>query len=38
MAFTLEIFTDLTAQVPCQELAFKPETSVIEEVGSNLYS
>ena len=37
MAFTLEIFNDLIATVPCQELAFKPEKSaikmVIEELG-----
>ena len=33
MAFTMEIFTDLTAQVPCQELAFKPEKSTLDLVG-----
>jgi hypothetical protein len=32
MAFTLEVFTDLTARVPCQELAFKPEKSAIDLV------
>ena len=35
MAFTLEIFTDLTAQVPCQELAFKPERSTLDLVQRN---
>jgi energy-coupling factor transporter ATP-binding protein EcfA2 len=30
MAFTLEVFTDLSAQVPCQELAFKPETRALD--------
>jgi hypothetical protein len=33
MAFTLEVFTDLTAQVPCQELAFKPEKSAIDYIS-----
>ena len=32
MAFTLEIYTDLTAQVPCQQLAFKPERSTLDLV------
>jgi hypothetical protein len=32
MAFTLEVFTDLTAQVPCRELTFRPERSVIDHV------
>jgi len=32
MAFTLEIFTDLTAHIPCQELAFKPEKSALDLV------
>ena len=32
MAFTLEVFTDLTARVPCQELAFRPEKSAIDLV------
>jgi hypothetical protein len=36
MAFTLEIFSDLTAQVPCQELAFKPERSAIDHVIEQL--
>ena len=30
MEFALELFTELTARVPCQELSFKPEGSVIE--------
>jgi hypothetical protein len=33
MAFTLEVFTDLTAHLPCQELAFKPERSALDLVG-----
>jgi len=38
MAFTLEIFTDLTAHIPCQSLSFRPERSAIDQVmGSNLY-
>jgi len=32
MAFTLEMFADLTSKVPCQELTFKPEKSVIDFV------
>ncbi len=32
MAFAMELFTDLTAQVPCQELAFKPDRSAIDLV------
>jgi hypothetical protein len=32
MAFTLEEFTDLTAHIPCQELAFKPEKSALDLV------
>ena len=36
MAFTLEVFTDLTAHVPCQELAFKPERSALDLVIEEL--
>ena len=36
MAFTLEVFTDLTARVPCQELVFKPERSAIDHVIEGL--
>ena len=36
MAFTLEVFTDLTARVPCQELAFRPEKSAIDHVIGGL--
>lgn len=36
MAFTLELFTDLKAKVPCQELAFKPEKSAIDHVIKEL--
>jgi hypothetical protein len=36
MAFTMELFTDLTARVPCQELTFKPERSAIEHVIGEL--
>jgi hypothetical protein len=32
MAFTLEVFTDLSAQVPCQQLTFKPERSTLDLV------
>lgn len=35
MAFTLEILTDLTVQVPCQELTFAPDrrvTNFVEEI------
>ena len=38
MAFTLEMFTDLTHQVPCQELTFRPDRSTIDfflkEIGN----
>jgi hypothetical protein len=30
MEFVLELFADLTARVPCHELSFKPDNSVIE--------
>ena len=36
MAFTLEIFTDLTAQVLCQSLSFRPERSAIDHVIEEL--
>ena len=29
MAFTLEMFADLTSKIPCQELTFKPDRKVI---------
>jgi len=32
MAFTLDLFTDLAAHVPCQELAFRPDKTAIELV------
>jgi len=32
LAFILEIFTDLSVQVPCQELAFKPERGALDLV------
>jgi hypothetical protein len=32
MAFTLEMLTDLTTQVPCQELTFRPDRSIIDFV------
>jgi len=32
MASALEIFTDLTVQVPCQELTFKPHRSLLDFV------
>jgi hypothetical protein len=32
MAFSLEIFTDLAARVPCQELHFRPDKSAIRFV------
>ena len=32
MAFTLDLFTDLAAHVPCQELAFRPDRSALELV------
>lgn len=32
MACALEILTDLTSQVPCQELSFKPEKSALDLV------
>ena len=32
MAFTLEMFADLTSEVPCQELTFKPDRKVIDFV------
>jgi hypothetical protein len=30
MEFSMELFSDLAAQVPCEELTFKPEKSVID--------
>ena len=36
MAFTLEIFTDLAADIPCQSLSFRPERSVIDHVIEEL--
>ena len=36
MASTLELFTNLTARVPCQELAFKPEESAINYISGGL--
>jgi len=36
MVYTLEMLTDLTAQVPCQELTFKPDRSVIDFVLEEL--
>jgi hypothetical protein len=36
MAFTLGLFTDLTARVPCQELAFRPEKSAIDYISEGL--
>ena len=32
MVFTLEMLTDLTTQVPCQELTFRPDKSIIDFV------
>jgi hypothetical protein len=32
MVYTLEMLTDLTTQVPCQELTFKPDRSIIDFV------
>jgi len=32
MAFALDLFTDLAAHVPCHELAFRPDKTVIELV------
>jgi len=32
MAFTLEMLADLTSEVPCQELTFKPDRKVIDFV------
>ncbi len=36
MAFTLEIFTDLAADIPCQSLSFRPERSAIDHVIEEL--
>ena len=36
MAFTLEIFTDLTDDIPCQSLSFRPERSAIDHVIEEL--
>jgi hypothetical protein len=35
-AFTMELFTDLSSQIPCRELTFKPEKSVLEVVKETL--
>ena len=34
MEFSMELFTDLTSKVPCEELTFKPEKSVLDFVQS----
>jgi hypothetical protein len=34
MEFTMDIFSDLTAAVPCYELFFKPDTGVIDYINS----
>ena len=36
MVYTLEMLADLTAQVPCQELTFKPDRSIIDFVLKEL--
>ena len=36
MTYTLEMLTDLTAQVPCQELTFRPDRSIIDFVLKEL--
>ncbi len=36
MVYTLEMLTDLTAQVPCQELTFRPDRSAIDFVLKEL--
>jgi hypothetical protein len=36
MAFTIEMFTDLTTNVPCQELTFRPDRSIIDFVLKEL--
>jgi len=36
MVYTLEMLTDLTAQVPCQELTFRPDRSTIDFVLEEL--
>lgn len=36
MVFTLEMLTDLTTQVPCQELTFKPDRSILDFVLKEL--
>lgn len=36
MAFTLDMFTDLTAQVPCHELTFRPDRSIIDFILKEL--
>jgi len=33
MAFSMDLFTELAAHVPCQELAFRPDRSAIEFVN-----
>jgi hypothetical protein len=32
MGFTMELFGDLAAHVPCEELTFKPERSVLDSL------
>jgi hypothetical protein len=36
MDFSMELFSDLAAQVPCEELTFKPESSVLNFIDESV--
>lgn len=36
MDFSMELFSDLAAQVPCEELTFKPERSVLDFIDESV--
>ena len=36
MEFSMELFSDLAAQVPCEELTFKPERSVLDFIEKTI--